>query len=60
MTSFPLALLAQIFYAIQRSVLIKFFQRWEEMHMLYSVSVDPEERHKKHSRPRMYFVYLLT
>lgn len=58
MTSFPLAMGAQVFYIVQRPFLLKFFQRWQEIHVLYS---DPDDGVlERRTRPRMYIIYLLT
>lgn len=58
MTSFPLALGAQIFYIVQRPILHKFFQRWQEIHLKYPETSD--EIIERRIRPKMYLIYLLT
>lgn len=58
MTSFPLAMGAQVFYIVQRPTLLKFFQRWQEIHVTYAD--DQEKVTEIQTRPRMYFIYLLT
>lgn len=58
MTTFPLAMGAQVFYIVQRPVLIAFFQRWQEIYLTYA---DPVEKViERQTRPRMYVVYLFT
>ncbi len=59
MLSFPLAMGAQVFYIVQRPKLLAFFQRWEEIHMMY-VETHETQSDERQTRPRMYFVYLFT
>lgn len=58
MTTFPLAMGAQVFYIVQRPILLKFFQRWQEIHNLYSDTNN--ETTERRTRPRMYVIYLFT
>lgn len=59
MLSFPLAMGAQVFYIVQKPKLLQFFQRWEEIHLMYPETHVIQESERR-TRPRMYFVYLLT
>lgn len=58
MTSFPLALGAQIFYIVQRPTLQSFFERWQDIHLQYDET--NEEIVEQRIRPKMYLIYLLT
>ena len=58
MTSFPLAVMSQIFYTVKRSVLLDFFQNWEDTYLEYADSTD--KAIERQIRPRMYYIYLLT
>lgn len=57
-TSFPLAMGAQVFYTFQKPKLLKFFENWQDIHATYPESQD--NCTERQTRPRMYFVYLLT
>ena len=58
MTSFPLAVMSQVFYAVKRSVLLDFFQEWEDTYIKYADSADKVI--EKQIRPRMYYIYLMA
>lgn len=57
-TSFPLAMGAQVFYTFHRPKLLKFFENWQDIHAMYPESQD--NCTERQTRPRMYFIYLLT
>ena len=51
--------MSQVFYTVKRSVLLDFFQNWEDTYLEYAGSTD--NRHIGiQFRPRMYCIYLLT
>lgn len=60
MSTFQLALGAQIFLHVRKSVLHTFFQRWQEIHMLHSDPSTREKITKQRIRPVLYVVYLVT
>lgn len=56
--SFTVVTGVQVFYIVQKPILLKFFQRWQEIYNLYSDPNDPLLARR--TRPWMYITFMLT